>query len=64
MDSEYYTNEDIQFITGKDYKEVELLIKYLNNQLKTEYKKFHLEPLIQEDKVLKDYFKKRMEINL
>lgn len=64
MENDFYTNEDIQLLTGKNYKEAELLIRDLNNQLKTEYKKYHIDPLIQEGKILKDYFIKRMEINL
>lgn len=62
MSSEFYTNEDIQLLTGKDKNEVEILINDLNAKLKNEYEKYHLEPLIQEGKILKDYFVKGMEI--
>ena len=64
MECEFYTTEDIALLTGKDKYEVELLIKKLNEKLKNECNKYHLEPLIQEGKILKDYFIKRMEINL
>lgn len=64
MEFEFYTNEDIQFLTGKDFEEVEMLINDLNCEIKAECDKYHLEPLIYEEKVLKDYFIRRMEINL
>ena len=64
MECEFYTTEDIELLTGKDKLEVELLINELNEKLKFECNKHHLEPLIEEGKILKDYFVKGMEINL
>jgi len=64
MDNEFYTKEDIQLLTGKDMQEIELIIKSLNEELMLEYEKHHIKPLLYEEKILKDYFMKRMEINL
>jgi len=64
MEYEFYTNEDIQLLTGKDKVEVEILINELNNKLKSECDKYHLEPQIQEGKILKDYFLKGIGVNI
>ena len=64
MEYEFYTTEDIELLTGKDKFEVELLINKLNEKLKNECDKHHLEPLIEEGKISKYYFIKGMEIYL
>lgn len=61
---EYYTVSDIQILTG--YKEAEAydLIEKLNKEIKQRYKTYPIKPLIFVDKIEKNYFLKRMEIEL
>lgn len=63
MNLEFYTNDDIQFLTGMNFRETRKFIKKINKKIKADCEKYHLEPEIYKDKVLINYFGK-MGLNL
>ena len=61
---EYYTINDIKILTGYNEKQILLIIKKLNDEVLEKYKNNNLKPLLFVDKIEKNYFLKRMEIEL
>lgn len=61
---EYYTINDIKILTGYNEKQILLIIKKLNDEVLEKYKNNKIKPLLFVDKIEKNYFLKRMEIEL
>ena len=61
---EYYTINDIRILTGYNEKQIRLIIKKLNDEVLEKYKNNKIKPLLFVDKIEKNYFLKRMEIEL
>ena len=61
---EYYTISDIKILTGYTEKQIRLIIKKLNDEVLEKYKNNKLKPLLFGDKIEKEYFLRRMEIEL
>ena len=61
---EYYTINDIKILTGYNEKQIRLIIKKLNGEVLEKYKNNKIKPLLFVDKIEKNYFLKRMEIEL
>lgn len=61
---EYYTINDIKILTGYNEKQIRLIIKKLNDEVLEKYKNNKIKPLLFVDKIEKNYFLKRMEIEL
>lgn len=61
MENEFYTNKEIQLLMGVSLEESNKLICRLNNELIEKYKEYHLDIPVYDDKILKEYFVKRME---
>ena len=59
---EYYTVKDLQLLTGYSKKKICSIIKKLNKEKLSQYKKYN--PVIFDDKIEKIYFIKRMEFDL
>ena len=59
---EYYTVKDLQLLTGYSKKKIYSIIKKLNKEKLSQYKKYN--PVIFDDKIEKIYFIKRMEFEL
>lgn len=64
MENSYYTVKDIELITGLNEVTAYNIIKELNTEIKDKYKDYQIEPLVFNDKIEKNYFLKRMEIEL
>ena len=61
---EYYTINDIKILTGYNENQIRLIIKKLNDEVLEKYKNNKIKPLLFVDKIEKNYFLKRMEIEL
>ena len=61
---EYYTIDDLKILTGYNEKQIRLIIKKLNDEVIEKYKRNKMKPLLFGDKIEKNYFLKRMEIEL
>lgn len=61
---EYYTINDIKILTGYNEKQIRLIIKKPNDEVLEKYKNNKIKPLLFVDKIEKNYFLKRMEIEL
>lgn len=59
---EYYTIKDIQLLTGFSKRKTYGIIKKINLEIKQKYKNYS--PVIFKNKIEKNYFIKRMEIEL
>lgn len=64
MENKYYTIDDIQTIMGISKLEAGNLIRKLNAELKIMYEFYQIKPLIKKGLIAKDYFIKRMEIEI
>lgn len=60
----YYTIEDIKILTGYKEQKIRLIIEKLNNEILKKYEKKRIKPLLFNNKIEKEYFLKRMEIEL